>query len=68
MQDKTTWPHQHDVAYWDFWPVRSPVLLFGGTAYSEPKYLRLWKTLEADPTNDEVIRNLPIRHPLLWID
>jgi hypothetical protein len=68
MQDKTTWPHQHDVAFWEFWPVRSPVLLFGGMAYSEPKYLNLWKTLDANPTNDEVIRNLPIRHPLLWID
>jgi hypothetical protein len=68
IQDKTTWPHQHDVAFWEFWPVRSPLLLFGGIGYSEPKYLQLWKTLEANPTNDEVIRNLPIRHPLLWVD
>jgi hypothetical protein len=68
MQDKAAWPHEHDVAFWEFWPVRSPVLLFGGMAYSEAKYLKLWKTLEANPTNDEVIRNLPIRHPLLWID
>jgi len=68
IQDKTTWPHEHDVAFWEFWPARSPVLLFGGMAYSEPKYSKLWKTLDANPTNDEVIRNLPIRHPLLWID
>src|SRR5262249_13947797 len=68
VKDKSTWPHQHDVAYWEFWPVRSPLLLFSGLAYSDPKYLSVWQTLEANPTNDEVIRNLPIRHPLLWID
>jgi hypothetical protein len=68
IQDKTAWPHEHDVAFWEFWPVRSPVLLFGGIAYAEPKYLKLWVALDGHPTNDEVIRNLPIRHPLLWID
>ncbi|HZZ29224.1 MAG TPA: alginate lyase family protein [Pirellulales bacterium] len=68
VQDKSKWPKPPDVMYWEFWPVRSPFLLFGGLAFHEPKYLELWKTLEADPTNAEVIRNLPIRHPLLWID
>ena len=54
--------------FWEFWPVRSPVLLFGGLAYHDPKYLETWKTLEANPTNEEIIRNLPIRHPVLWVD
>jgi hypothetical protein len=68
IQDKAKWPYQHDVMFWEFWPVRSPILLFSGVAYREPKYLELWKSLEATPTNEEVIRNLPIRHPLLWVE
>ena len=31
------------------------------------KYVALWKTLDPDPTVDEVIRNYPVRQPLLWI-
>jgi hypothetical protein len=68
IKDKSTWPLKPDVMYHEFWPVRSPVLLFGGLAYREPKYLETWKTLEANPTNEEVIRNLPIRYPLLWVE
>jgi hypothetical protein len=68
VQDKSKWPYRHDVMFWEFWPVRSPLLLFSGLAYHETKYLDLWKTLEVNPGNTEVIRNLPIRHPVLWID
>lgn len=66
--DKSIWPYRHDVMYFDEYPVRQPSLLFGGLAYNENKYIDLWKTLEADPSNEEVIRNLPIRHPILWIN
>ncbi len=68
IEDKSAWPYQKDVLYWDEWPVRHPSLLFAGLAYSRPDYLRLWERLEADPTTPEVLRNLPIRYPLLWID
>jgi hypothetical protein len=68
IADKSKWPYKQDVMYWDQWPVRSPVLLFGGLAYDEQKYLDTWKTLEANPTNDEVLRNLPIREPVLWVE
>ena len=68
IKDKSTWKLKPDVMFWDFWPVRSPVLLFGGLAYKESKYLETWKALEANPTNEEVIRNLPIRYPVLWVD
>ena len=68
IKDKSAWPLKPDVMFWDDWPVRSPVLLFGGLAYKNPQWLATWKTLQADPTNDEVIRNLPIRHPVLWVD
>jgi hypothetical protein len=56
-----------DVMYYEQWPVRHPSLLFGGMALSEPKYIELWKTLNPDPKEDEIIRNYPIRQPLLWL-
>jgi hypothetical protein len=53
--------------YFDQWPVRQPSLLFAGLAYGEPRYLELWRSLDASPSSEEVLRNLPIRHPLLWV-
>ena len=67
IKDKHAWPKPPDVMYYDQWPVRHPALLFGGLALHEPRYLDLWKTLPADPTVDEVVRNFPIRQPLLWL-
>ncbi len=67
IKDKGTWPKPPDVMYFDQWPVRHPALLFGGLALHEPRYIDLWKTLPPDPTVDEVIRNYPIRQPLLWM-
>jgi len=67
IADKRRWPKPPDVMYFDAWPVRHPALLFGGRALDEPKYVALWKTLEPDPTVDEVVRNFPVRQPLLWV-
>ncbi len=67
IKDKSTWPYPPDVMYWDEWPVRQPFLLFAGRTYHKPEYLELWKSLEGYPTNGEVLRNLPIRNPLLWL-
>jgi alpha-L-fucosidase 2 len=67
IRDKTTWPKPPDVMYHDAWPVRHPALFFGGRALNEPRYVELWKTLDPDPTIDEVIRNFPVRQPLVWI-
>jgi len=66
IQDKRTWPKAPDVMYFDQWPVRHPALLFGGLALHESRYVDLWKTLDPDPTVDEVVRNYPIRQPLVW--
>jgi hypothetical protein len=65
IREKSAWPYPPDVMYFEEWPVRQPSLLFGGIALNEPGYLELWRSLEADPTTDEVIRNLPVRQPLL---
>ena len=66
VADKSNWPLPPDVMYDDAWPVRHPSLLFGGLALHRPDYVALWTTLEADPAEDEVIRNYPVRRPLLW--
>jgi len=67
IRDKRTWPHPPDVMYFDRWPVRQPSLLFAGLALDRPDYLEVWKTLDPDPTVEEVIRNYFIRQPVLWL-
>jgi len=67
LADKSKWPHKPDVQAWDGWPARQPGLLFAGLAFDEPKYLDLWKRLPADPTNEEVRRNIAITQPVLWL-
>jgi hypothetical protein len=68
VRDKSGWPYGQDVLYWEEWPVRHPSLLFGGLQLNEPAYLAAWESLESDPETPEVLRNLPVRYPLLWID
>jgi hypothetical protein len=67
VKDKSKWPFGEDVMYWKEWPVRHPFLLFAGRAFNKPEYIELWKTLNGYPGTQEVIRNLPIRNPLLWV-
>ena len=68
IKDKTAWPYPPDVMYFDLWPVRQPALLFAGLVYNEARYIDVWKRLDPDPENDEVIRNFPIRQPILWLN
>ena len=67
IADKKSWPYAVDVQYFDDFPVRQPSLLFAGLAYSEPRYLDLWRKLDPDPTVEEVVRNYPVRQPVLWV-
>lgn len=67
IKDKSQWKWAHDVEHFDALPVRSPGLLFAGIAGHEERYIELWKRLNADPTDKEIIRNYPIRQPLLWV-
>jgi Alginate lyase len=68
IQDKSKWHGQHDVLYWDEWPVRQPCLVFAGIKLNKPEYLKEWQSLKADPQTPEIVRNVPLRHPLLWVD
>ncbi|HWW93718.1 MAG TPA: alginate lyase family protein [Vicinamibacteria bacterium] len=66
IRDRKGWPFAPDVMYDTEWPMRQTSLLFAGLAFREPPYVELWKTLKADSTVDEVIRNFFIRQPVLW--
>jgi hypothetical protein len=66
VADKTKWPLKPDVMYWNDWPVAQPFLLFGANAYKNKVWFDTWSKLEHDPTVEEVIRNLPVRNPLIW--
>ena len=68
LEDKSKWPFQHDVMHWDSWPVAQPSLVFGAVAYENMAWLNTWKTMEHEPANEEIIRNLPVRHPLIWLN
>lgn len=68
VKDKDTWKRQPDIMFWEEWPVAHPFLLFGSIHHYRKDYFQTWKRLEHFPTNEEVIRNLPIRHPLLWLN
>ena len=67
IADKSKWALKPDVMYWNNWPVAQPFLLFGASAYNEKTWLLTWEKLDHDPQVEEVIRNLPIRHPLIWM-
>lgn len=60
-------PIKPDVMYWDDWPVRQPFLIFGAMAANRPDWQATWAKLNPDPTVEEIIRNLPVRQPVLWV-
>ncbi|HKC11825.1 MAG TPA: alginate lyase family protein [Vicinamibacteria bacterium] len=67
VRDRKGWPFPPDVMYDTEWPMRQASLLFAGLAFRERPYVELWKTLRADSSVDEVIRNFFIRQPVLWV-
>jgi len=67
IEEKKRWPYKQDVEYSDDLPNRQPSLLLAGLAYHEPRFISLWRTLPPDPKTAEIVRNFPVRQPLLWI-
>lgn len=67
IDDKESWPYTHDVMYWDEWPVAHPAMLFAWSQWGDESLLSTWASQEHFPINDEVIRNLPVRNPLIWL-
>jgi hypothetical protein len=68
IRDKKSWPLAKDVMYDDAWPMRQASLLFAGLALGKPDYVELWKTLPADSSVDEIVRNFFVRQPVLWLE
>ena len=68
IADKSKWSYAHDVMYFDEWPVAQPFLLIGAYKYGNLEWFGTWKALNHFPSNEEVIRNLPVRNPLLWLN
>lgn len=67
IADKSTWKYGKDVMYWDEWPVAHPALLFAWMNFGDERYYVNWANHEHFPENEEVIRNLPIRNPIIWL-
>ena len=67
IKDKTSWPFAKDIYIWEEWPVRHSSLLFAGIAYENESWIKTFLSLPANPTHPEVIRNLPVRHPVIWL-
>ncbi len=68
VEDKTKWTLKPDVMYWNEWPIAHPFLIFGYAKYPNKTWWDTWKRLEHFPETEEVIRNLPIRNPLIWME
>lgn len=67
IRNKKSWPLKPDVMYDQEWPMRHCSLLFAGQAFGQRDYIEMWKTLKADSTVEEVIRNFFIRQPVVWM-
>ncbi len=67
IADKGRWPLPPDVEYFGGFPIRHPSLLFGGLAQKRSDWIDLWQRLNPDPAIGEVVRNFPVRQPLLWL-
>jgi Alginate lyase len=67
VADKNKWPFNKDVMYWDNWPVAHPFLVLGAYKFGERSWFNTWKFLDHFPSNEEVIRNLPVRNPIIWM-
>lgn len=68
IEDKESWPYTKDVLYWEEWPVRHPSLYFAGKMYNNDDYTQLFYSLKPELSKPEILRNLPIRNPMIWIN
>jgi len=65
--DRVKWPYPADVAHFNLLPYRRPALVFAGRAYGNAEYVTLWRSLNPDPVDLEMLQAFPIRQPVLWM-
>jgi hypothetical protein len=68
VNDKSKWPYPKDVMYWNDWPIAHPFLVLGANVYKQHDWFNTWKRLDHDPAIEEVLRNLPVRNPVIWLE
>ena len=68
IQNKNKWLLKQDVMYCDEWPIAHPLLLFGAMEFENKEWFNTWVSLDHFPEVGEVVRNLPIRNPVIWLD
>lgn len=68
IENKGLWPLAPDVMYWNNWPIAQPALIFGSIQYNNPLWYKLWKSNRHFLETEEVLRNVPIRNPLIWME
>lgn len=68
VAEKDRWPYSKDVMYFDDWPVAHPFLIFAAARFEVRQWFETWKRLDHSPETEEVLRNLPIRNPAIWLD
>ncbi len=68
IADKSKWMLKPDVMYWSEWPVAQPFLILGANAYKNNQWFFTWQKLDHTPKVQEVIRNLPIKYPVIWLN
>ncbi|MBR6352329.1 MAG: alginate lyase, partial [Firmicutes bacterium] len=73
IRDKEKWFKEPDVMFYDQWPVAQPALLFAWYRFRNDRDFdartcyQTWLELDHFPSNGEVIRNLPLRNPVIWL-
>ena len=67
IQNRSKWPYPADVSHFKLLPYRRPALVFAGRAYGNAEYITLWRGLNPDPTEPDILRTFPIRQPVLWL-
>jgi hypothetical protein len=68
VRDKKRWPYAKDVMYWDNWPIAHPFLVISACHFKQGEWFETWKSLDHNPVVEEVLRNLPVRNPLIWLN
>lgn len=68
IRDKTAWPYGQDIAYWDDWPLRHPAFFLASPAFGDCTYAAIVRDRTRDSDVYEVTRNVPLRHPVIWLN
>jgi hypothetical protein len=70
LKNKSAWPYPPDVMHWNDWPVAMPSTLFGAIEYNREEWFRVWGKAPhfLSPDKKELIRNIVIRNPLIWLE